>query len=146
VNVLQSLILTKKEKMILTPTYHVFDLYKVHQDARLLPVKLDAPDYEMNGQKIPAVNISASQDATGKVHISLVNLEANKAIEVKTNLGDIKWSSVEGQILTSANLTDINTFENPGKIKNAPFTGAQKEGNNVVVKLPAHSIVVLELK
>jgi alpha-N-arabinofuranosidase len=59
--------------MIVTPTYHIFDMYKVHQDARYLPIKLDAPDYEMNGQKIPAVNASASQDAAGKVHISFVN-------------------------------------------------------------------------
>jgi alpha-N-arabinofuranosidase len=145
VNVLQSLILTKKEKMILTPTYYVFDLYKVHQDAHFLPVKLDAPDYEVSGQKIPAVNISASQDAAGKVHISLVNLDATKAIDVKTSLGNIKWSTVKGQMLTSANLTDINTFENPGKIKIIPFTSAQKDGDKVSVKLPAHSIVVLEL-
>lgn len=145
VNVLQSLILTKKEKMILTPTYYVFDLYKVHQDARFLPVKLNVPDYEMGGQKIPAINISASQDAAGKIHISLVNLDPNKAIEVKAGLGNIKWNTVQGQILTSANLTDINTFENPGKIKTAAFNGAQKDGENVSVKLPAHSIVVLEL-
>jgi len=145
VNVLQSLILTKKEKMILTPTYYVFDLYKVHQDAHFLPIKLDAPDYEIGGQKIPAVNISASQDAAGKVHISLVNLDADKAIEVKTSLGDIKWNTVKGQILTSANLTDINTFENPGKIKITPFNGAQKDGDKVSVKIPAHSIIALEL-
>jgi len=146
VNVLQSLILTKKEKMILTPTYHVFDLYKVHQDARFLPMKLDAPDYTMNGQKIPAINASASQDAAGKVHISFVNLDATKDIEVKADLGDIKWASVSGQILNSPNLTDINTFENPGKIKLAAFAAAKKDGNNVSVVLPAHSVVVLELK
>lgn len=51
----------------------------------------------------------------------------------------------EGQILTSANLTDINTFENPGKIKLAAFNSAQKDGDKVSVKIPAHSIVVLEL-
>lgn len=146
VNVLQSLILTKKEKMILTPTYHVFDLYKVHQDARFLPMKLDAPEYELNGQKIPAINASASQDASGKVHISFVNLDANKDITVKANMGDVNWNNVTGQILTSAKLTDINTFEEPGKIKIAPFSGAKKEGGIVSVVLPAHSVVVLELK
>ncbi|GAB3905012.1 alpha-N-arabinofuranosidase [Mucilaginibacter boryungensis] len=146
VNVLQSLILTKKEKMVLTPTYHIFDMYKVHQDARLLPIKLDAPDFEMNGQKIPAINASASQDAAGKIHISFVNIDATKAIEVKADMGDMKWDTVDGQILTSANLTDINTFENPNKLKIAAFSGAKKSGNNVIVTLPAHSVVVLELK
>lgn len=146
VNVLQSLILTKKEKMILTPTYHVFDLYKVHQDARFLPMKLDAPDYELSGQKIPAVNASASQDASGKVHISFVNIDATKDITVKADMEDIKWNTISGQILNSPKLTDINTFEQPGKIRIASFEGAKKEGNSLSVVLPAHSVVVLELK
>lgn len=146
VNVLQSLILTKKDKMILTPTYFVFDMYKVHQDAHYLPVKLNTPDYEIDGHKIPAVNVSASQDAAGKIHLSFVNLDATKAIEVKTDMRNMKWSTIQGQILTSANLTDINTFENPGKIKTAAFNNAQKNGKELSVKLPAHSIVVLELK
>lgn len=132
--------------MILTPTYFVFDMYKVHQDAHYLPVKLNTPDYEINGHKIPAVNVSASQDANGKIHLSFVNLDAGKDITVKTNMGNLKWTSIQGQILTSANLTDINTFEHPDRIKTAVFNGAQKEGNEVSVKLPAHSIVVLELK
>jgi alpha-N-arabinofuranosidase len=75
INVLQCLILTDKEKMLLTPTYHIFDMYKVHQDAKYLPIKLNSPDYEVDDKKIPAINVSASQDAAGKVHISLVNLD-----------------------------------------------------------------------
>ena len=76
VNVLQALILTKGHQMLLTPTYHVFDLYKVHQDAKLLPLQISAaPDYTVDGQKLPALNVSASLDSTGAVHISLVNLD-----------------------------------------------------------------------
>src|ERR1700754_3360776 len=85
INVLQALILTDKEKMILTPTYHIFDMYKVHQAAKYLPIKLNVPDYEVDGKKIPAVNASASQDAAGKIHISLVNLDIHNQVTISTD-------------------------------------------------------------
>jgi alpha-L-arabinofuranosidase len=83
---------------------------------------------------------------TGAVHISFVNLDPNKKISFRTTLDGIKWQTVQGQVLTSKKLTDINTFENPNNVKIAPFSGAKKEGNELVVELPAQSIVVLELK
>lgn len=145
INVLQSLILTDKEKMLLTPTYHIFDMYKVHQDAKYLPIKLSSPDYELDGQKIAAVNASASQDASGKIHISLVNLDPHNAISISTTLDGLGWSNVTGQILTSANLTDVNTFAQPDKLHLQPFGNAHKDGNKLVVDLPAKSVVTLEL-
>lgn len=146
INVLQSLILTKGRQMILTPTYHVFDLYKVHQDAKLLPVQFNSPDYEMDGTKIPAINISASKDSAGAVHVSLVNLDPNKNIQVKLKLDGISFSTVTGRILTSSNITDINTFEKPNNLQLANFSGARKDGNDLVVDLPGKSVVVVELK
>lgn len=146
VNVLQALILTDKEKILLTPTYHVFDLYKVHHDAQLLPVKFTSPDYVMENEKLPAINISASRDSSGAVHISLVNLDPSKKISINTTLNGIQWKTVTGQILTSSKLTDINTFDNPDKLHIEKFTGAKKTGNLLNVELPAQSVVVLELK
>lgn len=146
INVLQALILTNKEKMVLTPTYHIFDMYKVHQDAKYLPIKLNVPDYEVDGKKISAVNASASQDAAGKVHISLVNLDIHNPITVTTSLKDIKWTSVTGQVLTSANVTNINTFTDPNKIHLNSFNGAKKDGDKLVITLPAKSVVTLELE
>ncbi len=146
INVLQSLILTKGNQMLLTPTYYVFDLYKAHQDAKLLNMQFTSPDYAVGDEKIPSVNVSASQDSTGAVHISFVNLDAGKNIEVKTTLGGISWKTVEGKIITSEKFTDINTFEKPFTVKEASFTGAKKEGNELVVTLPKLSVVVLELK
>lgn len=146
VNVLQSLILTDKEKMLLTPTYHIFNMYKVHQDARYLPIQLNSPDYAIGDKKIPAINVSASEDASGKVHISLVNLDLHNDITIRTSLKYIKWTNVSGQILTSANITDINTFQEPGKLHIAKFDGAKKEGDNLVVVMPAKSAVTLELQ
>ncbi|WP_316765710.1 alpha-N-arabinofuranosidase [Pedobacter frigiditerrae] len=146
VNVLQALVLTEKNKMILTPTYHIFDLYKVHQDAKYLPIDFVSPDYLMGDKKIPALNISASQDATGAIHISLVNLNPNKKITLNTALDGLNWKTVTGQILTSAKITDINTFNEPNKIHIVKFNGAKKNGNKLSVELPAQSVVVLELK
>ena len=146
INVLQSLILTKGNQMLLTPTYHVFDLYKVHQNAKWLPIQISSPDYQIEDQKIPAVNVSASKDSNGVVHISLVNLDAAKKITIKTALEGINWKTVEGQIITSAKFSDINTFENPGHVKPVVFKGAKKEGNELLVELPPLSVVVLEIK
>jgi alpha-N-arabinofuranosidase len=146
VNVLQALILTEKDRMLLTPTYHVFDLYKVHQDAVLLPVRFESPDYVYGGGKLPAVNASASRDSAGLIHISLVNIDASKKITVRAAFAGVSWKSVEGRILNSGSFTDINTFDRPDKVRPALFAGARKEGNDLVVELPAHSVVVLELK
>ncbi|MET0244197.1 MAG: alpha-L-arabinofuranosidase C-terminal domain-containing protein [Flavitalea sp.] len=146
VNVLQSLILTKGNAMLLTPTYYVFELYKQHMDAKLLPVSFTSPDYILGDQKIPAVNISASQDSTGAVHITLVNLDPSKKQQIRTALQGLQFKTVKGRVVTSGKITDINTFESPLKIKAADFAGAKKDGNDLVVDLPAMSVVALELK
>ena len=75
VNVLQSLILTDKDRMLLTPTYHVFDLYQGHQGATLLPTQVEAPDYTSSGVKVPSLSVSASRAADGEVTLSVVNLD-----------------------------------------------------------------------
>jgi len=146
VNVLQAVILTEKEKMILTPTYHVFDLYKVHQDAKMLPVKFASPNYVLDKESLPALNVSASQDSLGVVHISLVNIDPKNSIPISLSFNQVKWSNVTGQILTSANITDHNTFEKPETVVIKKFDGAKKQGNALNVNMPAKSVVVLELK
>jgi len=146
INVLQALILTDKDKMLVTPTYHVFDLYKVHQDAHLLAIRINSPDYSYGGNKIPAVNASASRDSSGAVHISLVNMDPAKKITIRTSLPGMTFRSIQGQVLTSAKFNDFNSFDQPDKVRPAVFNGAKKEGNDVVVELPAMSVVVLELK
>lgn len=146
VNVLQSLALTKGKKMVLTPTYYVFGMYQVHQNANLLPIKIISPEYSINGQKIPAVNVSASKDTNGVIHVSLVNLDPDKSIKVNTEFGHISWSKVTGSILTSKHFNDCNTFETPSKVIPSQFSGAKKSGDNLVIILPPASLVVLELK
>ncbi len=146
VNVLQAVILTNKEKMILTPTYHVMEMYNVHQDATLLPVDVKTNDYVVGTEKLPAVSVSASRDQAGVTHISLVNIDASKQQEIAVDIRGSKYNSVSGRILTSKKLQDYNSFESPDKIQPVAFNDAKLTGNSLQVKLPPASVVVLTLK
>ena len=143
INVLQAVILTDKEKMILTPTYHVMEMYNVHQDATLLPLKITTNDYVLDGQKLPAVSASASKDSMGIIHISLVNIDPGKTQKITLNLSDEKMNSVSGRILSSKKIQDYNSFDEPEKIKPAIFKDAVIDKKSLTVTLPAASVVVL---
>jgi alpha-N-arabinofuranosidase len=145
VNVLQAVILTDKEKMILTPTYHVMEMYKVHQDATLLPLTIQTADYTFDNEKLPAVSVSASVDKQGLAHVTLSNIDSKQVNEVEIPLDALKYKKVTGRILTSKNLQDKNTFDTPDKIKPSAFAGAKIQGGKLLVKLPPVSVVVLEL-
>ncbi|MDQ4139213.1 MAG: alpha-N-arabinofuranosidase, partial [Bacteroidota bacterium] len=146
INVLQAVILTKDEKMILTPTYHVMEMYNVHQDATLLPVEVKSKDYVMGDKKLPAVSASASRDAKGLTHISLANIDSKNAQEVSIDLPGAKNGGVTGRILASGKLQDYNSFENPKKIQPAAFKDAKLKAGKLTVKVPPFSVVVLEVK
>lgn len=146
VNVLQALVLTQKEKMVLTPTYYVFDLYKYHQDATLLPVHFFSPDYTFRQESIPAVNASASKDSNGVIHITLVNVDPKNKIRVNTSFNGTTFKTAEGQVLTSAGFADINTFDKPDKVKPAAFTDFKKSGNDISINLPPMSVTLITLQ
>jgi alpha-N-arabinofuranosidase len=146
VNVLQAVILTDNEKMLLTPTYWVFYLYKVHHDATLLPLSFTSPKYVVNGRQIDAVSSTASRDASGKVHITLVNADPNKAINIDCELRGITAKSAKGQVLTSDKINDFNTFEQTGKVRLATFTGAKLNKGTLTIQLPAKSVVMIEIE
>lgn len=146
INVLQAVILTDKEKLILTPTYHVMEMYNVHQDATRLPVTVKCNNYILGNESLPAVSVSASKDSAGLTHVSLVNIDAHNALDISLNIEGANYKTVTGRILTSSNIHDHNTFDEPEKIKPANFNGASVKGNSLNVKLPPFSVVVLELK
>lgn len=147
VNVLQSLILTKEDKMTLTPTYHVFDMYKGHMDATNLPIELSCEKVKVrDGREVPMVSVSASINKSGKVLISLANVDLDNAKEVSIDLGDHKIGKVKGRILTSGAIGDYNTFDNPNKVNPGEFKGAKAEKGKLTVKMPSKSIVVLEIE
>jgi alpha-L-arabinofuranosidase len=146
VNVLQSVILTDGEKMILTPVYYVFEMYKVHQQAALIPVYFRSPEYTLEGSSIPAVTVSASKDKTGLVHITLTNADPHNEVEISFEMRGSQPGTITGTILTAKELSAHNTFDNPETIKSLPFKGARINRNMLSVMLPAASVVMLELK
>ena len=145
VNVLQAVILTDGEKMLLTPTYWVYHLYKVHQDATLLPVSLTCDKYELNGKKIDAVSVSASKDDSGKIHVTLVNIDPNKAQTIEMELRGVTVKKVSGKILTSGKINDYNSFDKPNTVTVKDFKDVKPAGDKLNVILPGKSVVLLEL-
>lgn len=145
VNVLQSVILTKDEKMVLTPTYHVFRMFSIHQEAKLLTTDLRCEDYEFQGSAIPAISASASVDNTGKVHISLANLNPNKEITLTCPVIGETYKTITGEVLTAGQMNAFNSFEKPEVVKPALFKGFKMKDGILTVTMPAKSVVVLEL-
>lgn len=147
INVLQSLIFTDGDKMMVTPTYHVFDLYQVHHEATLLPIHLQTADYELDGKKLPVVNASASRDANGAVHITLVNIHPTKAQTVSCELRGANGLKVtDGKIVTAPQINAHNTFEKPNQVSIQAFKGAKLSGGTLTLDLPAGSVVMVEMK
>ncbi|WP_428741933.1 alpha-N-arabinofuranosidase [Tenacibaculum sp.] len=146
VNVLQAVILTDKAKMILTPTYYVMQMYSVHQDAKLLPVKFDSPLYELNGKTLPAISVSASKDSNGLTHISLVNIDANKENKIEIDLNELGIKNATGTILTSKKLQDYNSFDNPTKIHPIDYKGFGIKKGKLIITVPPFSVVMIEGK
>ena len=146
VNVLQAVILTNKEKMILTPTYYVMEMYNVHQDATLLPITLTVNDYILNGEKLPAVSASASKDSLGVINISLVNIDPLHSQKINIVLKSETKKNLSGRILTSKKLQDYNSFTESEKIKPATFNNASIDKNGLTVTLPPMAVVVLRIQ
>jgi alpha-N-arabinofuranosidase len=145
INVLQAMILTDKERMILTPTYHVFDMYKVHQNGTLIPVEVTAPEYKFGQVSIPSLHASASRDGSGRLHISIVNLDPNRSAEVSMRIAGASVGNITGRVLTAPAMNTTNTFDKPDAIKPAPFTGLKVEAGRILLNLPSKSVVVLSL-
>lgn len=146
INVLQSMILTDGPRMVLTPTYHVFAMFKVHQDATSLAVDLSAPGYGYGGKSIPSISASASRDAAGKVHLSLVNVNPREPVTLSCRLAGVVAHAVSGRVLTAPAFNSINTFDAPHTVEPVAFHGATLSSDALTVVMPAKSIVVLELE
>ena len=146
INVLQAVILTKEEKLVLTPTYHVMEMYNVHQDATMLPLEVTSNKYILGKDTLIAVWASASKDKNGSTHISLVNVDAKQAQSVSVNINGANYKTVSGRILASDKIQHYNSFESPNKIVPAVFNGAKLNGSNLTLNIPPFSVVVLELR
>lgn len=146
VNVLQSMILTKGRQMVLTPTYYVFDMYKVHQGATYLPLNLVCDTIKLDGGRtVPLLSASASRDSKGVMHVTLANTDLDNNEEVEISLPLNRTARVTGRILTSKEITDYNAFDIPQKVIPQDFKGIKLLSRGIKLTLPAKSIVALEI-
>ncbi|MEJ5189056.1 MAG: alpha-N-arabinofuranosidase [Breznakiellaceae bacterium] len=146
VNVLQAPLLTEGEKLVKTPTYHVFDMYQVHQGATLLDSYVEGPVVEWKGEKIPALTVSSSQQNDGTIHITVANLHAKEAVPLTIALGTTPIRLGTGTILTAPSLQAHNTFQQPNAVVPTEYKDIRFSGNSLTVSLPAHSVVLLKVE
>jgi alpha-N-arabinofuranosidase len=132
--------------MILTPTYHVFDMFKVHQDATLLPTDLEEGSFSVDGDDLRAMNVSASKDAEGRIHVTIVNMDPDSGRTLTTQIRGASPTRISGRILSSSEMNAHNTFEMPHTIEPEDFNGARLNNGMLTVSLPAKSVVMLELQ
>jgi len=146
VNVLQAVILTDEEKLILTPTYHVMRMYKVHQDAELIPLSYASPQYIYGVEAIPAVSASASRAADGSIHFSLVNIDAHESQNIELDVSGLDIAQVSGEILTASDLSAHNSFDSPEAVSPTEYSGATIQNGKLSLTLPPFSVIVLKAK
>ncbi len=144
INVLQAMILTDKEKMLLTPTYHVFEMYVPFQDATFIPVKLDAGVYTYGDISLPRVDAVAAMGTDGKLYVSLTNVDPNRPVEIDTAFAGIKAKSVTGETLAGPKMDSANTFDSPNRVTPKTVAVKLKDGKAVVQLAPA-SVTVLAI-
>lgn len=147
INVLQAMILTEGSKMILTPTYHVYDMYKVHQDAMLLDFAMLSDDYDFEGTKLKQINCSISKDEQGTIHATLVNIDPNHSAEVTCHIADFGTiGSVEGTVLTATEMNTMNTFEQPDTLHPESFHDFTVEADTLRIRMPSKSVVLISIR
>ena len=147
VNVLQALFLTENDKMLLTPTYHVFDMYKIHQDATMLPIDVTSPTYSRLGKELKSISVSASRNSNGEINISFVNIDPSQSIEIVCNVKEMnKAKVISGNIITAPNTDSHNTFDNPNEVVLKEYNDAQIKNGILTVLIPSKSLVTINLK
>jgi alpha-N-arabinofuranosidase len=145
VNVLQSVILTEGEKMIKTPTYHVFDMYQEHQDNHLLESYITTPELDIDGVKVPAMTESASVNASGHLVLTLCNLDLHEERLIDADTFGFNPKKVSGHIIRGA-MDDYNTFEEPEVVKKEAFDQVKLKESGFTMTLPTCSVVRLILE
>lgn len=145
VNVLQSMILTKGSEIVLTPSYHVFRMYNVHQDAVYVPVEYASGEIiSSSGREMPDISVTASRDTDGVVHVSVVNPVLDREQTVTLNFDSMKPKKVSAEILAAPTIQSYNDFGKKPAVAPVPFDAMDRKGNSVTFTIPAASIICLE--
>jgi alpha-N-arabinofuranosidase len=146
VNVLQSVILTKGDKIVLTPTYYVFKMYKAHQDAILIPnLLLNCPEYKHDKINMPLINASASLDQSGKINITICNISDDNSYEINIDLMNVNIKNVTGEIITAQRINSFNDFSKEPEVLSKEFKDFKMNKQSVEVKLPSKSVILLQV-
>jgi alpha-N-arabinofuranosidase len=146
VNVLQAMILTDKEKMLLTPTYHAYHLYRPFQDATYLPVSLNTiPEYRLGETTVPGISASAAKGKDGKTYLALVNTNPNSASSINVALKNKQLSRATGRVLTADAMDAHNTFTAPNAVKPVDYT-AEANNGKLTIQLPPKAVMVVTLE
>jgi len=147
VNVLQAMIRTEENRMIKTPTYHVYHMYKPHMDAMLLPIDIRSEDYAHGDESIPAISATVSQNSAGTIHITASNVDPDRELEVIFDIrGVIPKKILPGRVLTADQIHSVNTFENPENISPERYSGAALNDGTLTLRLPSKSLVALGIQ
>ncbi len=145
-NVLQAVILTEGERMLLTPTYHVFRMYRAHQDARLLPIDLECERYGEGEGSVPALSASASVDGNGVIHVSLSNLDPHNASTLTVGIPGVAVATGEASVLCAPQMDAHNTFSSPDEVKEQPFGDWTRNAEGFTAALPPMSVTMFALR
>ncbi|MFN8208888.1 MAG: alpha-L-arabinofuranosidase C-terminal domain-containing protein [Bacteroidales bacterium] len=146
INVLQSMLLTKDEQMVKTPTYYVFKMYTVHQGASLVPLSLQCKSEKVGGTEVPLIHASASTSQDGKTHITLCNLSPGEVQNVSIETGDKKFRSASSEIITGARINAYNDFGKPEEVGLKAYKSFNPEGNSFKISIPAHAVLCITLE
>jgi alpha-N-arabinofuranosidase len=142
VNVLQAMILTNQDKLVLTPTYHLFHMYVPFQDATFLPVSFDAGTYRNGDIELPKLDAIAAKGKDGKTWLAITNIDPTGAAQVELST---RAKRATGKILAAPKIDSVNTFEAPATVQPKPFS-AKASGSRISLKLPPHSVAVIALE
>ena len=141
VNVLQSVILTEGEKMVLTPTYHIFNMYKNHQESTLVESYIETKMIGVDEEnQVPNLHESVSIDSEGRVNITINNLSVDEGYNVEGILVDREIKSVKATILSNE-MNAYNTFDNPEVVKPEEFKDFALTAQGFNFKIPACSVI-----
>jgi alpha-L-arabinofuranosidase len=145
INVLQAMIMTDEQKMVLTPTYYVFKMYVPFQDATFVPVKFEAGTYSAGGVTLPRVDAIAAKDTSGNLWLEMTNIDPNQAVEIEVALPGMSPKVATGETLTAPKVDSVNSFEAPNTVVPKPIT-AKVQGGKVIVTLAPKSVTVISVQ
>ncbi len=148
VNVLQSVILTEGEKMIKTPTYYVFKMFKHHQGARLLESSLSGTGMAGIAEEkmVPKITESVSVK-DGVITVTLNNLSMTDGEDITVKLtNDKTYEVIEACLLKGLSPKDKNTFEEPDKVASEEFKNYKVDGNKITFNLPSASVLEFRIR